>query len=985
MGPMSTFRLNCPNCGIVLEADEKNIGARAACSACNHHFILKKHRAPSYPDALEDIKVEELASAGINLLFSRNTFSESTLEELQSLERTKELFGFEWPLLIKKQRGTFEMPIYDGRIRHWKKTISALGSEFFLCNQWDECHRNQLISWFQDQGITYEELRHKLGASDEDTRIVQSNNVEGRNNVENSFELHRVIDRSIQQLSFSLNAIPDDLTYTKPYKLSYFEEDYELSSWKDLLREVCKLLDDKFHKRLLALRGKSFTEFTKRICLRSSKHNLLQPLKITDDLWLESNFDAKTIVRFVTVLSQKCEIEPANIKVYYHSPLENKGSHKESKIAGKNNSFTKKLDWSTLTQGVTIPIKLHDIFLQHLSVSLPRGNSVPVFVCIEEKRYHASILNVGFSDSTRKQVIQILWSRKSPIAKMLRMKFPGAYQQLELDHSNRDGINVDVTVACNSAQDEFKLSFSKTNQKDDITLVESKSTAARIGASPSINDAVNTQTVCSKSRKDSSPRLEVSIQEKQSNTLQKHFVDPLSRDEIKQKIYTLLSGFRNGFRPTSPIDMNRFKRSWEKQYGIPLPQDIDDKILLVCEECCANLNEKFYVITDIMKAATQTAIETGTAKGLKIFFFNELFDRFSSDFLAAGIVNADLLREVVSRSFPDFSCEELKFTIEDDVSVESELDRVMSELCVASTKTLAAKFPYVPIQRIKTLLCTNPQKYVRNGRNEFAYLPLISFDGADIADAFRLIEAGIHKSGFSSTRHFNVSRSFALNTGISEIALRTGLFDQFLSGLYSRTRSIITVKGETLSDREIFLRFCRSHNSFTLCELNDLETEVTGRCANCALAAALEVSVRLDHNNFSALDSIHFNAEAIDNAIDTVFGDRATTLLSIQDFSFLPPFESIAWNHYLLESFVRHFSHHWHFISPGPNNSRIGIIYPKTAKGINYECLAAEILRRAGAKNLEDVKQLCQSLGIFARLTSKVATELASHLMVGIS
>ena len=292
------------------------------------------------------------------------------------------------------------MPIYDGRIRHWKKTISALGSEFFLCNQWDECHRNQLISWFQDQGITYEELRHKLGASDEDTRIVQSNNVEGRNNVENSFELHRVIDRSIQQLSFSLNAIPDDLTYTKPYKLSYFEEDYELSSWKDLLREVCKLLDDKFHKRLLALRGKSFTEFTKRICLRSSKHNLLQPLKITDDLWLESNFDAKTIVRFVTVLSQKCEIEPANIKVYYHSPLENKGSHKESKIAGKNNSFTKKLDWSTLTQGVTIPIKLHDIFLQHLSVSLPRGNSVPVFVCIEEKRYHASILNVGFSDST---------------------------------------------------------------------------------------------------------------------------------------------------------------------------------------------------------------------------------------------------------------------------------------------------------------------------------------------------------------------------------------------------------------------------------------------------------------------------------------------------------------------------------------------------------------------------------------------------------
>ena len=52
---------------------------------------------------------------------------------------------------------------------------------------------------------------------------------------------------------------------------------------------------------------------------------------------------------------------------------------------------------------------------------------------------------------------------------------------------------------------------------------------------------------------------------------------------------------------------------------------------------------------------------------------------------------------------------------------------------------------------------------------------------------------------------------------------------------------------------------------------------------------------------------------------------------------------------------------------------------------MNYESLAAEILRRAGAKNLEDVRQLCQSLGIFARLTGKVATELASHLIEGIS
>lgn len=37
---MSTFELKCPNCGIDLEADEADIGARVSCPQCEHRFIL---------------------------------------------------------------------------------------------------------------------------------------------------------------------------------------------------------------------------------------------------------------------------------------------------------------------------------------------------------------------------------------------------------------------------------------------------------------------------------------------------------------------------------------------------------------------------------------------------------------------------------------------------------------------------------------------------------------------------------------------------------------------------------------------------------------------------------------------------------------------------------------------------------------------------------------------------------------------------------
>lgn len=39
---MGIFSVKCPQCGVILEADEKYIGARAACAECDFHFILPK-------------------------------------------------------------------------------------------------------------------------------------------------------------------------------------------------------------------------------------------------------------------------------------------------------------------------------------------------------------------------------------------------------------------------------------------------------------------------------------------------------------------------------------------------------------------------------------------------------------------------------------------------------------------------------------------------------------------------------------------------------------------------------------------------------------------------------------------------------------------------------------------------------------------------------------------------------------------------------
>lgn len=661
-------------------------------------------------------------------------------------------------------------------------------------------------------------------------------------------------DKLSELLSFALNAVPNDLACTKPYKVSYFGRDYEVSSWKDLLREICLLLNAGFPHRFSALRDKVFLPFTRRICLKSSPSDMVEPLKIAQGLWVESNFEAKRIVNFVVTLVQYCELDSAKVRVHYRTRIlqQKRKMHKPSGTADQEISFT---NWNCFALSITI------------SSELESKNELP---------------------------------KNSPLA------LPSHHE------SNHRVILAESTA--NLPLDEVSERISSEGSR----------------------------------------------------------------------IFRILSEFHNGFRPDSPIDQNRFQRSWRERYGTALSREADSQIRPVCQAYCANLNGTFYAITEAMKDAVKNAIELELNKGVRIFFFSEFYDRNASIFLAKGIVNTDLLREIVVREFPGFKCEKLMFRSEESVSVEAELDHVMSKLEIASAETLKANFPLIPHHLIEKILSKNPQKYVRNKRDEYAYLPHLSFDDADIANALHLIEADLEVNGFSTIRKFDVTRTLALNTGISKTALQTGLFDKFFSDRYMRTHSIVTAKGDPLNAAKIFAHFCFSHKFFTLDELNQLETEVTGLHNNHALAVALNACVRLDRNHFSPLDYVRFDAEAADLALDITLGGQAATLLSIRDFSFLPQLENTAWNHYLLESFVRHFSRNWHVATPAPNSARIGILYPQAESDRNYTDFAVEILRRSDVKNQEDVEKVCLSLGIFARLGKSKSEELARRVMEGI-
>ena len=119
--------------------------------------------------------------------------------------------------------------------------------------------------------------------------------------------------------------------------------------------------------------------------------------------------------------------------------------------------FSKPLDFSTFMTGITIPVRVHEAFLKHLSVKLERGQSHPVTIMVGDSSFQVSVDNIGFSDPNRKQILTFLWGKNSPLAKSFQATFPAAYRQLMEDHSNRDGIGTVLNVSCGEQPDVFQI------------------------------------------------------------------------------------------------------------------------------------------------------------------------------------------------------------------------------------------------------------------------------------------------------------------------------------------------------------------------------------------------------------------------------------------------------------------------------------------------------------------------------------------------
>ena len=99
----------------------------------------------------------------------------------------------------------------------------------------------------------------------------------------------------------------------------------------------------------------------------------------------------------------------------------------------------KEVDWSLLTEGITVPNKNRVVFGRIMERFLSRGESKDITLLLNGKSYKAKINNVNFGEkyNRKEDTLQIRYSRNGELANEMKRLFYKSYNYINNIRNNR--------------------------------------------------------------------------------------------------------------------------------------------------------------------------------------------------------------------------------------------------------------------------------------------------------------------------------------------------------------------------------------------------------------------------------------------------------------------------------------------------------------------------------------------------------------------
>ncbi len=452
-------------------------------------------------------------------------------------------------------------------------------------------------------------------------------------------------------------------------------------------------------------------------------------------------------------------------------------------------------------------------------------------------------------------------------------------------------------------------------------------------------------------------------------------------NKIKDAVLAILEQhFQNGIRPSSIIDINKLKNYYRVTSSEELPSEIEISSFLY--EIGIQHKDKVFVISSRGKKDLIKLLEGLIAEDNRLFYYKELYNVHTDFLQAIHIFSPELLKTLLSESLPSLCYSRKCFSIEDCVTLESEVLRCYDTAICLSYDQLKERLPYVPIEKIKQVLAQN-QDFIWVDKGIYTHSSKIEIDEHDLQTVEAKIEVETSNYSYVSLAALNVLESLGLNIGLSEAAVKKGLFYKYLADRYEKRGNIITPKGTVLNSMAVFADYCRSYDRLKLDELLEFERELNGKICNQSLFVAYDTMVRIDKDTFISEGEIKFHVEPIDNALARFVKKDVIPLWAVKSFTLFPYVDGYPWNLFLLESYCRRFSNLFKYQCLSVNSKNVGAIFRKSAGFTDYPAVLAYAVANSHIRLSEkEVGDYLFENGYIARRTGIISNVITQARML---
>lgn len=471
------------------------------------------------------------------------------------------------------------------------------------------------------------------------------------------------------------------------------------------------------------------------------------------------------------------------------------------------------------------------------------------------------------------------------------------------------------------------------------------------------------------------------LQIAEAKTIQEEYSNKAAKKELcDEDILQLISRkFIYGFRINSVIDMMKL-RDYANAERVKL-YERDDVLRNFIQENGMLMEGKVFIKSKDSRSELISLIEDIFAKGNSIIYYESLMERHSVLMNKIHITSEQILREILLEDESNYAFSKNYFSNQskttEEVAVSREIMRIWDNGVTKSVDELSRLLTYIPEEKVRFYLAMNGD-FVWVSEGVYTCVNKLIMTDVETDELCDAVKKEIDRRGFTSLSELPLGGVLEENYELPELAVRTMVFNKYLSDEYFLKGKIVTKNKDEFDAISIMKQICMEKEEYTLDEaMDDVGNLIGINDRRIAYPALYDIMIRVNEQKFVADRYVHFDVEAIDNVIDS-FVDGFAAIKEVTTFA-LFPICGQPWSHYLLESYCYRYSKKYKYRMNLYNGRNAGAVVESSIDWDYNEILAQAVARSGIELESEVIGQYLYETGYMARSKFNLLSEIGER------